>query len=128
MEPQRSGRLGPSIVIAGAIGSALRWAIGEVMADPTMALLCVNTGGSLLLGMVLAHRRLRRRIWLTLGFCGGLTTFSGYSVLIAERFNDHRYGSAAGIAVGLIAIAGVGFLAGYSGLRWSQTRPRVQRP
>ena len=76
-----------AIAIGGAAGSVARWAVGT-LASPgatfPWATLAVNVGGSLLLGVLLGASLLATapaelRLALTVGFCGGFTTFSTFS-------------------------------------------------
>lgn len=71
------------VFIGGAIGSALRYAIGIQLED-LAALVAVNSAGTFALGFVNARKR---PDWVTnlfgVGFAGGFTTMSGVSVLLA---------------------------------------------
>lgn len=77
-----------AIVIGAAIGAPLRFVIdrfvtartagvGSIRAMP-WGLFTVNVTGSVLAGLVLALTTGDLRILLLVGFCGALTTFSGF--------------------------------------------------
>ena len=88
--------------------------------------LAINVVGSFLIGMVAAltgpegpwsvSPDLQR--FLTVGFLGGFTTFSAFSVDTLQLFRDGamvRAGANIGLSVGLCLLAvGVGFAAGYA--------------
>ncbi len=100
----------------------MRWAVGELLSSPAATLLLVNTVGSLILGIVtiLGHSARGDKgvqagshaspisLGLTVGFCGGLTTFSGLAVELVSRWRDGTSGTSAlalaSVAVGLAAI------------------------
>lgn len=82
-----------SVMIGGAVGSALRFFVGVLLPMPTVAgtafpwpTFVVNVAGSFALGVVVAltagHQILSRQHALLLGtgLCGGFTTFSTFSV------------------------------------------------
>jgi fluoride exporter len=82
--------------------------------------LLINVTGSLLLGFIVRYAMatpavsVEVRAMLTIGFCGGYTTFSTYSFETAALLEDGQYERAAAYAVGsmLIALAAtfVGFM------------------
>ncbi len=112
MKRRVAGRLIGPVVIAGILGSGLRWAVGETVANPTATLLVVNTIGSFILGAVLAGPPRRSTRWLAVGFCGGLTTFSGFALAVAERLRDNQPGPALIIGLASFLLAGGGYLLG----------------
>ena len=68
-------------LLAGALGAALRFLVARAFADrPGAAVLVVNVVGSALGGALLALASGDVRLILLTGFCGGLTTFSTFSV------------------------------------------------
>lgn len=106
-----------AVATGGVAGATLRWAVvtsveGGQFPWPVFA---VNVVGSLLLGIVLAEewRQPTRRLLLHdfggIGFCGGLTTFSTFSVEVAElnRHGDTATAAAYTIASVVAAIAAV---------------------
>ena len=78
------------VALGGAIGSALRFGVSEaVRRVPALgglpwATLLVNVGGSLLIGWFLrwsatADSTPQMRAFVTIGICGGFTTFSAFA-------------------------------------------------
>ena len=92
-----------AIAVGGAAGSVARWAIGTLSApDATFpwTTLAVNVGGSLLLGVLLgaslvATAPAESRLALTVGFCGGFTTFSTFSAESLRMIEAGAWGRAA---------------------------------
>jgi fluoride ion exporter CrcB/FEX len=66
----------------GAIGSVLRWMIGEAF-DTQVMLWMANLAGTALLGFINSHPWFnpeeRKQFW-AVGLCGGFTTMSGLAV------------------------------------------------
>ena len=99
--------------MGGACGAALRWAvlaiwpIGDGVA---WSLLGLNVAGSFLLGATLAQQwqHPRQRLLLHdlvgVGFCGGLTTMSTFSVEVAELLQRADY-TAAGLYTAVSVVA-----------------------
>lgn len=82
---RRQARL---IAVGAGVGATTRWALGtalEVGVFPTATLLA-NLVGCALLGWLTARPldELGRQEAATVGFCGGLTTFSTLAVELAE--------------------------------------------
>ena len=81
------------IAVGGVLGATVRWTVlttvrsGGLMPWPVLGL---NVIGSAVLGMLLAEEAIhpRRRLWFHdiggIGFCGGLTTFSTFSVEVVD--------------------------------------------
>ncbi|MGE0526004.1 MAG: CrcB family protein [Bdellovibrionales bacterium] len=66
------------IIVAAAAGSLIRWQVGMSL----WGVLLVNSAGSFLAG-VIAGMNKPENPWQTallVGFCGSLTTFSGYAL------------------------------------------------
>lgn len=119
-------RRGLGIAGGGVVGAAVRWAVlSAVTAGGSVPwpLLGVNVAGSLALGALLAEEwsHPRARLWLHdvggIGFCGGMTTFSTFSVEIVDliRHDEALAAMLYGTTSVVLAIAGV--LAGAAMLR-----------
>jgi len=110
----------------GVVGAALRWGVGAVVGAHALpvATLIVNTVGCLVLGAVVAvragadrdaGRRSRRDVGLDvigIGVCGGLTTFSTFTVEVVDRVADGRWALGVAYVVVSVAVAAGAFLLG----------------
>ena len=85
--------------------------------------LVVNAVGSFLLGLALGNGFVAKDIWLSsdgayvfaaLGFCGGLTTFSTFSLQTFSLVSDQAWGKALANIVGSVALCVFCVLSGYS--------------
>ena len=83
----------------------------EIVDDPLTTLLVVNSVGAFILGMLLRTHAENSSIqlFLGIGFCGSLTTFSTLAVEIAERIDRGQIADAIGftavtVGVGLVAV------------------------
>ncbi len=111
-----------AVASGGAIGSLARYAIGVWLARPTgafpLSTLLVNVVGSLLIGVFARlfdspgeHQLLR--LALTVGLCGGFTTFSTFS---AETLALLQQGKATRAALYVTVSIVAGVLATLAGL------------
>jgi len=113
----------PFLLVGGISGTGMRWVVGEVLSSPGAVLLTVNTFGCLILGVVTVIGRAPGadasgttapsrpspiRLGLTVGFCGGLTTFSGLTVDLMSRWRDGTGGAwvlgVSSLAIGIAAV------------------------
>ncbi|MBS0054183.1 fluoride efflux transporter CrcB [Yersinia sp. Marseille-Q3913] len=95
-----------AVFIGGGVGSVARWLVSMKLNNlsPNIPLgtLVVNLIGAFIIGLALAlFTRLTDidPIWkllITTGFCGGLTTFSTFSVEVVYLIQDGRLAWAAG--------------------------------
>lgn len=105
-------------VIVGALAALLRFQLTRVVTTP-WGVLVVNVLGSAIGGMVLglAERGAMGadiRLILLGGLCGGLTTFSTFSVETIQLAIDRKWRVAA-LSVGLNLVLGIGAAAlGYA--------------
>ena len=85
--------------------------------------LLVNAIGSFLLGLVLGNGFVAKDIWLSsggayafvaLGFCGGLTTFSNFSLQTFSLVSDQAWGKALANILGSVALCVFCVLSGYA--------------
>ena len=117
--PWSAGRVA-AVAVGGVAGASLRWAVftGTSAGAFPWPVLVVNVVGSLLLGVVLAEEwshptaRLLLHDGIGIGFCGGLTTFSTFSVEVAQLARDGDVATASTYAVlsvvGAIAAVALG--------------------
>lgn len=85
-----------AVAAGGASGAGARWLIQAAVGDHAFpwALLGVNVAGAFVLGLVAfrtasGHREMLR-LGVGVGFCGGLTTFSGFAVSAADLLRNER--------------------------------------
>jgi len=120
-----SGTLSPAVIaavlVAGAIGAVLRYALSRALpvrpGHLPGGILIVNVVGSGVAGALigLAERAALDgdlRLILVIGFCGGLTTFSTWSVETIELLGGGRWRAATlnvivTLVLGLAAAAGM---------------------
>ena len=85
--------------------------------------LLVNAIGSFLLGLVLGNGFVAKDIWLSsggayaftaLGFCGGLTTFSTFSLQTFSLVSDQAWGKALANILGSVLLCVFCVLSGYA--------------
>ena len=111
------------VAIGGAIGSASRYAltmaIQSRMTSPfPAATLLINVTGSVLLGFIsqIAMDSTaignETRILLTVGFCGGYTTFSTFTYETARLMQDGDYRRAAAYVTLSVLVALIGMFGG----------------
>jgi len=105
-----------AVLVAGAVGTVIRWALSKLLAGKSalpVTVLVVNVVGSALAGMLLAQHTtgtMSDGVYLVLltGFCGGLTTFSTFSVdsiqlVLAGRIRTAALNVLANLALGVAA-------------------------
>jgi fluoride exporter len=113
------------IAVGGALGGLARfavgaWVVGWAGTGFPIATLGVNVGGAFVLGVLsgllpAAGMSIERQALLTVGFCGGFTTFSTFSWEALELLERADYG-AAFIYVALTAVLGpLAYVAGSAG-------------
>jgi CrcB protein len=108
------------VALGGAVGSVVRWLVGQALGGPARALpwgtLTVNVAGSLALGVVLAvwpaERTSAARLLLGVGFCGGFTTFSTFSAELVAMLERGETVRAGGYAVASLTAGAMAVLAG----------------
>lgn len=102
------------LAIAGAIGTVCRYEIGKIITYQQfpIATLFINTLGSLLLGFLFVKYAANQQqlfVVLGIGFCGGFTTFSTFSLDLFKMLQAQQYTSFAtylslSILLGLIGV------------------------
>ncbi|HGM5492384.1 TPA: fluoride efflux transporter CrcB [Serratia fonticola] len=90
-----------AVFIGGGLGSVLRWAVSLKLnpLSPHIPLgtLAVNLVGGFIIGLALAlftrmtHIDPMWKLLITTGFCGGLTTFSTFSLEVVYLLQDGRF-------------------------------------
>jgi len=103
-----------AVFIGGGVGSVLRWAVSMKMnplnAHIPLGTLMVNLIGGFIIGLAMAiftrmtHLDPTWKLLITTGFCGGLTTFSTFSLEVVYLMQDGRFGWA--LANMLLNLAG----------------------
>lgn len=103
-----------AVFIGGGVGSVLRWAVSMKMnplnAHIQLGTLMVNLIGGFIIGLAMAiftrmtHLDPTWKLLITTGFCGGLTTFSTFSLEVVYLMQDGRFGWA--LANMLLNLAG----------------------
>jgi CrcB protein len=116
------------IAVGSALGGVSRYLLGGVIQRAAAAgfpigTLVVNITGSFLLGLFLRYAvdtptlTPEWRAFLTVGFCGGYTTFSTFSYETVALLEDGQWGRAA-TYVGLsLALALLGVMLGFAAAR-----------
>jgi fluoride exporter len=100
------------VAAGSAIGGSARFLVATLMPQrhPTafpLATLIVNVSGSLLLGLIIRYATATEtvspevRAFLTIGICGGYTTFSTFSLETATLIERGRYD----LAIAYIALS-----------------------
>jgi len=112
-----------AVGFGGAIGSMLRFSVALFWRSGSpIGTLVVNLIGSLILGflvsstLLLGELKTPWRLMITVGFCGGFTTFSTFSVQTMELFQTGRWFTALANVlinvVGCILLSLLGYLIG----------------
>ena len=94
------------VLLAGAGGALLRFLVVRLIPVP-WAVLAVNVAGSLLGGVLIGAASGDLRLILLTGFCGGLTTFSTFTVETVQLVLSGHARRAA-LSVALTLVLGVG--------------------
>ena len=109
-----------AVIVAGALGAVIRYLLSHLLSRGTTTprshflwpVLIVNVVGSAIGGAVLGLTTAGGlshdlRLILLTGFCGGLTTFSTFSVETIQLAIDRKWGVAA-LNVGANLVLGIG--------------------
>lgn len=98
----------PAVALGGVAGAAARWWVHTLWPDgaESWATLGVNVLGSAVLGWLVAGDGARSPAAVAAvgaGFCGSFTTFSAFSLIVAEHLDAGRPG--AGIVHAVLSLA-----------------------
>ena len=77
------------ISLGAIIASLLRWAL-QSTSNPAVGLLIANTIGCFIIGWA-TKSKWSSQSWLTVGFCGALTSFSALCFHVATAINEANY-------------------------------------
>jgi len=101
------------VLAAGALGAVIRFLVARLLPAP-WAVLAVNALGSLVGGVLIGATSGDLQLILLTGFCGGLTTFSSFTVETVQLVLAGRTQKAL-LNVGLNLVLGIGAAAlGYA--------------
>lgn len=99
----------------GALGAMLRYGLTLILSgQPVIATLAANVVGSFFIGLAMGSVQGRFLLFLTVGLCGGFTTFSTFSAQTVGLIQGGNYLPALGYAVGSVILC---LLATYTALR-----------
>jgi CrcB protein len=110
------------VIVAGAVGAVLRYALSRALpvrpGHLPGGILIVNVVGSALAGALIALAERAAidgdlRLVLVTGFCGGLTTFSTWSVETIELIDGGRWSAAILNVVMTLALGIAAAVGGY---------------
>lgn len=97
-----------AVAAGGAIGAVCRYLITLLAAQttwhPSIGTLIVNVIGSFLIGWWIACSQGRTTLFLTVGVCGGFTTFSTFSSQTLTLLQSGCYGQAGLYAAGSVVL------------------------
>jgi CrcB protein len=98
------------------LGSAIQQRLGGSLPWGTLA---INISGSLLLGFLIRYAMatpaisMEVRAMLTIGFCGGYTTFSSYSYEILVMIEEGQFARATAYSLGSVILSLFATFAGF---------------
>lgn len=103
-----------AVALGAALGAPMRFAIERrfISTPFPSGLLVVNVAGSLTAGVVMAATSGVLQQFLLVGFCGALTTYSGFAWQAANVWRERRQVFWAAVGV-MTAGCAVAFLVGY---------------
>ncbi|HUH25423.1 MAG TPA: CrcB family protein [Flavobacterium sp.] len=107
-----------ALAIAGALGTICRYEIGKLITYQQFpaATLLINTLGSLLLGFLFVKYAANQQqlfVILGIGFCGGFTTFSTFSLDLFRMLQGQQFLNFAVYLVLSVLLGLIGIFVGY---------------
>ncbi len=102
------------VAIGGVAGAAIRWSVTELFDRALWSLMSVNSAGAFLLAFLVRGRVTRAdvHLFLGVGFCGALTTFSTLAFEVAARLDDGNLSDAAGFTIVTVVVGLAGAVTG----------------
>ncbi|MDE6145718.1 MAG: CrcB family protein [Muribaculaceae bacterium] len=111
----------PNLIIVaagGALGAVARYGLTLMLtAQPLAATMIANILGSLIIGAAIGTVQGRMLLFLSVGLCGGFTTFSTFSNQTLTLIQSGNWAGAAAYAVGSVTLCIAATLAGYALVR-----------
>ncbi len=99
----------------GALGAMMRYGLTLLLTGrPLAATLAANVLGSFLIGLFMGSTQGRALLFLSVGICGGFTTFSTFSAQTVSLLQAGDYLMAGVYALGSVILCLIGC---YAGLR-----------
>jgi fluoride exporter len=121
-----------AIALGGAAGTLARFGVGayaqRFSGTFPFSTLAINVLGSFLLGLFMRYflgtaAAPELRVGLTIGFCGGFTTFSTFSYETVRLLEQGSYGRAAAYVVFSVVLSMLATLAGFAAARGALAPP-----
>lgn len=99
------------VILAGGLGAVLRYLVS--LFGGVWSVLLVNVIGSFIAGLAIGGTTGDTQLIIAVGFCGGLTTFSTFSVHTVELAMKRKWSPVVSAIVGNV---GFGFAAAATGI------------
>lgn len=99
----------------GALGAICRYGLTLLISgQPLVATLLSNIIGSMLIGLAIGSTRGTWQLFLSVGFCGGFTTFSTFSNQTLTLLQSGQWLAAGAYAVGSVGLCLAATIAGFA--------------
>lgn len=104
-----------AVAAGGALGATGRYLLTLLMAgQPLIATLIANVVGSLIIGVAIGSVQGRMLLFLSVGLCGGFTTFSTFSNQTMTLIQSGNWLGATAYVVGSVLLCVLANMAGYA--------------
>lgn len=104
-----------AVAAGGALGATGRYLLTVAMTgQPLVATLIANVVGSLVIGVAIGSVQGRMLLFLSVGLCGGFTTFSTFSNQTLTLIQSGNWLGATAYAAGSVLLCVLATLAGYA--------------